>query len=283
MPELPEVEMYRLFLEDTALHQTIVAFEAMDPERQLTLPVQEFREAIVGRQFTGTYRIGKHLLVLLDSGITVSLHFGMTGSLSYYRFEEERPRFERAYFRFSNGFRLSFTDPRKFGRIGLAPNIETYISLKKLGPDALLIPAATLQKALARKKGLLKPLLLDQRVTAGIGNWIVDEVLYQAGLHPEREAGSLSEKEVRSLTERLHFVLRTAIDQEAEYGKFPADFLIHAREWDKSPYSEAGAHKHCNYCKTAIVKSYVGGRATYLCPACQPRPKPPLGTTGTFM
>ena len=272
MPELPEVEMYRRFLEDTSLHQTITGFDAVDPDRQVTVPLDEFRSTILGRNFTGTHRVGKHLLVLTDTGPVISLHFGMTGSLAYYKFEEEQPRFERAYFQFDNGFKLAFVDSRKFGRIGLAPDVASYIRLKKLGPDALQISADELQQALQNKKGLLKPLLLDQRITAGIGNWIVDDVLFQARLHPERQAGSLTKTEIKNLTKSLHYVLKTAIDHEAEYGNFPVNFLIHAREWDDSPYTEAEMHKHCPNCQTGITKSYVGGRATYLCPACQPKP-----------
>src|SRR6478752_3419822 len=139
MPELPEVETYRRYLEETSLHQKITDFSAADPKRQLTLPCDELRQELKGRQMVQTSRIGKHLLVELDNGKVLSLHFGMTGDLHYYRLAEDAPRFERATFFFDSGFKLAFVDSRKFGRIGLWESEAAYIKEKKLGPDALEI------------------------------------------------------------------------------------------------------------------------------------------------
>src|SRR5690606_5036103 len=269
MPELPEVETLRKYLEQTSLHQKITGFTAVDPERQLTKPLDEFREALLGRTMEQTTRIGKHLLVKLDNGLVLSLHFGMTGNLHYYRIPEDAPRFERAVFYFDSGFRLAFADSRKFGRLGLWESETVYLKAKKLGPDALEISEETLKGKLQNHNVAIKTALLDQQILAGIGNWLVDEILFQARINPEKPAASLSEKEFKQLHKANVAVLRTSVEKEAIYRELPATYLIHAREWDESPHAGKDMHKFCPRCRKAILKTVVGGRATYLCPECQ--------------
>ncbi|WP_400190554.1 DNA-formamidopyrimidine glycosylase [Hymenobacter sp. B81] len=271
MPELPEVETYRRFLEEITLHQTVTAVEVFDAH-VLAVDADELRRELVGATVTGTHRLGKNCFLQLSSGRLLVLHFGMTGDVGAYRHDYDRPRFTRVALHLREGLRVAFIDPRKFGRIRLADSVATFQQAKKLGPDALDLTAKQLQSALGRRKTLLKPLLLDQRLTAGLGNWIVDEVLFQARVHPERPAASVSADEAARLHAAVQLVLRTAIAQEANYRQFPASFLIHAREWDEAPEPQSDAHHHCPRDRSPIVKKYVGGRATYYCPVCQPAP-----------
>jgi formamidopyrimidine-DNA glycosylase len=111
---------------------------------------------------------------------------------------------------------------------------------------------------------------MDQSTLAGLGNWIVDDVLFLAGVHPERIASSLSATETERIHAAIREVLLTAIEKEAVYSQFPPHFLIHAREWDTSPHTDPKAHLLCPRCAQEVRKEYVGGRATYFCPACQP-------------
>ncbi|WP_310395499.1 DNA-formamidopyrimidine glycosylase [Hymenobacter sp.] len=274
MPELPEVETYRRFIDELAVGQTIAAVQVNDAH-VLATPEDQLRAGLLGRTITGTSRLGKNCFLELDHGPVLVLHFGMTGDVGTYRDEADAPRFTRVALHLADsGLRLAFIDPRKFGRIRLAASAAAHQQAKKLGPDALAISAAELYQKLARRKTLLKPLLLDQSITAGLGNWIVDEVLFQAKIHPERLGVSLTEKEGKALHAAVQLVLTTAISQEANYRNFPASFLIHAREWDTSatPIS-ADAHTFCpRHSKVKIEKFYVGGRATYTCPRCQPAP-----------
>ena len=270
MPELPEVETYRRFIDDLAVHQSITAFEVKDAH-VLGTDEDTLRRALVGRTITGTGRLGKNCFLLLDDGPVLVLHFGMTGDVGAYRDEADAPRFTRVALHLDSGLRLAFIDPRKFGRIRLAESVAAYRQAKKLGPDALDLTAAELQEKLGRRKTLLKPLLLDQSLTAGLGNWIVDEVLFQAKIHPERVANTLTPAEIKRVHAAIQLVLRTAIAHEANYRDFPASFLIHAREWDDSATPGTDQHQFCpRHPKTPIAKSYVGGRATYTCPRCQP-------------
>ena len=278
MPELPEVETYRRFIDEMAVGQTITGLEVRDAH-VLAVPEDELRAAVVGRTITGTSRLGKNCFLELDNGRLLVLHFGMTGDIGAYRDAPDAPRFTRVAWQLSDsGLNLAFIDPRKFGRIRLADSAEAYQKAKKLGPDALLITAAELHQKLTRRKVFVKPLLLDQALTAGLGNWIVDEVLFQAKIHPERLGNSLSEKETTAVHEAIQLVLTTAIKHEANYRHFPACFLIHAREWDDSATPCSDAHTFCpRHPSTKIDKGYVGGRATYTCPKCQPAPATPAG------
>lgn len=273
MPELPEVETYRRFIEEVAVGQTITGLDVRDAH-VLAVPEAELRAGTVGRRITGTGRLGKNCFVELDNGRLLVLHFGMTGDIGAFRDAPDAPRFTRVAWQLADsGLSLAFIDPRKFGRIRLADSAEAYQKAKKLGPDALQITAAELHQKLSRRRVFVKPLLLDQGLTAGLGNWIVDEVLFQAKIHPERPGNSLLEKETTALHAAIQLVLSTAIGHEANYRLFPKSFLIHAREWDEPATPGSDAHTFCpRHPKTKIEKFYVGGRATYICPRCQPAP-----------
>ena len=268
MPELPEVETYRRYFEQTALGQTVAGMEVED-QRQLTTDFETLQQALKGARFTEAQRIGKHFLINLSTGKTLVLHFGMTGDLAYYRDAEDTPRFARIVFHFQNGFRLAFIDSRKFGRVGLAENAAAYRQEKNLGPDALDITLAQLQDGLEKRKAPVKSLLLDQKILAGIGNWIADEVLFQAQIFPGKPANQLMPPEFGQLHMAIQHVLNTAIEEEANYGSFPKYFLIHARGWDDSalkPVDRQVCPKH----STTLQISKVGGRTTYFCAVCQP-------------
>ncbi|GAB4037714.1 Fpg/Nei family DNA glycosylase [Spirosoma gilvum] len=266
MPELPEVEIRRQYLETSSLYQPISHIEVED-KKLLTTDYQILQERLAGRQFIGTQRVGKNLFVRTDRpDIIVHMHFGMTGDLEYYHASLNRPRFARIVFEFTNGFNLGFLCPRKFERVGLIDNIDDFLARKKIGSDGLAISVEELTKQVRRKKAFIKPVLLDQSVVAGLGNWIVDEVLFQARIHPEQRADTLSDIQISQLHDAIRLVLETAIRYEATYRDFPIDFLIHVREWDNSPYDDVEAHKFCPRCRTRIERSVVGGRTTFFCP-----------------
>ncbi len=269
MPELPEVETYRRYLEETCLNQPIQDVFVEDT-KLLTTDYDLLVASLRGKQFVATERVGKNLFVQTDGGFYVHFHFGMTGDLAYYQFEEERPRFSRIVFYFQSDYKLAFICPRKFERIGIVENVPEYLKRKRIAEDALAISVPTLTATLAKKKVFIKPVLLDQSVIAGIGNWIVDEVLFQARIHPERLASSLDESEVTHLHDAIQFVLKTAIDCEANYALFPENFIIHAREWAVSPYADINQHLLCPVCQQKLQIMRVGGRTTYFCPIDQP-------------
>lgn len=266
MPELPEVEIRRQYLQSSSLFQPITHVEIED-KKLLTTDSVALIATLNGRQFTETHRVGKNLFILTDKPeVILHMHFGMTGDLEYYHSSLDRPRFARIVFEFSNGFNLGFLCPRKFERIGLIDDIDRFLHRKKIGPDGLAISETELAERIRRKKAFIKPVLLDQSVVAGLGNWIVDEVLFQAYIHPEQRANTLSDDQISKLHASIRLVLETAIRHEATYRTFPNNFLIHAREWDNSPFDDVEAHKFCPRCGTRIERTVVGGRTTFFCP-----------------
>ncbi|QJD78320.1 Fpg/Nei family DNA glycosylase [Spirosoma rhododendri] len=272
MPELPEVEIRRQYLESSALYQPIQHIEVED-RKLLTTDYTQLQQALAGRQFIGTYRVGKNLFVYTDDpAVIVRMHFGMTGDLEYYHASLDRPRFARIVFEFTSGFNLGFLCPRKFERVGLVSNIDAFLKAKKIGSDALAISLDELTQRVRAKKSPIKPVLLDQQVVAGVGNWIVDEVLFQAFIHPEQRAHTLTDEQMGQLHHSIRYVLETAIRNEATYRNFPPNFLIHVREWDDSPYDDVEAHKFCPRCQTRIERITVGGRTTFFCPKEQTLP-----------
>ncbi len=262
MPELPEVETYRRYFEETSLHQPIADVYVQDT-KLLTTDYDTLVSQLRNRQFIGTKRIGKNLFAQLDAPYWLHFHFGMTGDLAYFRDEEDTPRFARIVFKFANGFKLGFLCPRKFERIGIVADIDEYLLRKKINKDALEITVEELTRTLTKRKAPIKSVLLDQSTVAGIGNWIVDEVLFQAKIQPERIASQLTDNEVINIHTAMRLVIQTAIERQANYDDFPANFLIHARGWGRQgSESTIGICPECGQ-PISIIK--VGGRTTFFC------------------
>ncbi|UZO82330.1 DNA-formamidopyrimidine glycosylase [Aquimarina sp. ERC-38] len=259
MPELPEVYGYQQYLENTALHQKIVAFDCRDA-RLLKKPLADFETSLIGSEFTGTQRIGKYLFVKTSGKKIVLMHFGMTGKPTYYKEAEDRPKFGHIVLTFENGFHFAFENKRKFGRWDLVDTIEAYQKEHKLSKDTRDISLEEFKAALRNRKTAIKKVIMDQSVTAGVGNWIADDVLYQAQIHPEKNVADLSEEEIIRVYTKLQYVIETAIDLEAHYEDFPEQFMMRKRR-------EIGAD--CHYTNGKIEKIVVGGRSTYYSPKWQ--------------
>ncbi|WPP48581.1 Fpg/Nei family DNA glycosylase [Catalinimonas niigatensis] len=258
MPELPEVATYQTYFHHTALHKKVTDVVVED-DRVLLLPTETLREELKGQTFESTDRIGKHLFVQLSGGKYLSIHFGMTGRLKYFKDKEDAPRFTKVLFSLDDGFHLAFSCPRILGRIGITSDLAEFGKKKKLGEDALKISRENFVKKLSGKKGLIKPLLMNQATVAGLGNWIVDDMLYQAGIHPETTAAQLTEEDIMRLYEKMHYIIKIAIEMEIRYDDFPDHFLItHREEGAKSTLYDG-----------EIIRLVVGGRGTYICPQGQ--------------
>jgi len=190
-------------------------------------------------------RRGKHLWLELDRRPWPAFHFGMTGRFSFYRGEADRPRFWKLELATDDGRRVAFSDARRFGRIRLQQDPAREPPIARLGFDPL--------------EGL--PSAPDQSLFAGVGNWVADEVLYQARLSPHRPARSLSPAEVRRLRRSLQDVIERAVSVNADSDRFPATWLFHTR-WGR----RAGALTARD---EAIVHETIGGRTTAWVPSRQ--------------
>jgi len=237
MPELPEVENRRRIAERHLLGRTLTRVAAADDRIVYhgVLP-RTFSRMLSGVRVTGVRRKGKILWLELDRRPWPVFHFGMGGTFQVYETAAQRPAYWKAELVTSEGTRLAMTNPRRLGRIRLLsdPLREPPVSL--LGPDPLeAMPSpAAFGELLARRAAPVKAVLLDQSTLAGVGNWIADEVLYQARVHPARPARDLTPEEVRRLRAKLGAVIRKAVEVDADADRFPRGWLFHHR-WGKNP------------------------------------------------
>ena len=264
MPELPEVEAARRRLQRVVVGKKIRAAEAVhDPVLFRGITGPKLAAALVGRRIDAVKRRGKHLWFELDRRPWPTFHFGMTGSFEIYGAPDERPLYWRIELALAGGVRLAFRDPRRFGRIRLQDDPIREAPIALLGPDPLLDPPTTADLAalLARRKAPLKAVLLDQASFAGVGNWVADEILYQARLSPLRPGATLTRIEVAALRRALLAVVRGAVRVHADSERFPRTWLFHDR-WGRAADARTARGE-------AIVHHTVGGRTTAWVPKRQ--------------
>src|SRR6266702_3349296 len=137
MPELPDVETFKRYLDATSLYQRIADVEMRSAYVLKGISGKELARRLKGRRFESTRRHGKHLFARTDGGTWLRLHFGMTGSLRYFKGEEKVPPHTRVLFVFAKDYRLAFDDQRKFGQVGLLEDVDEFLRKRALGPDAL--------------------------------------------------------------------------------------------------------------------------------------------------
>jgi formamidopyrimidine-DNA glycosylase len=264
MPELPEVERARRLAEEALVGRRIVSVGVVDdPIVYSGVAPRRFAAALRGRRIDAVNRKGKHLWMALDEPPFPLFHFGMTGSFEFYERPHLRPRHWKVELLLEGGTRLAMPDPRRFGRIRLQRDPERESPLADLGPDPLHAPptAAQVREVLRRRHAPIKAVLLDQGVFAGVGNWIADEVLYQAGLRPDRLAASLGPAEVARLRSRLLSILRLAVAVDADSDRFPKSWLFHER-WGRNAQARTSRGER-------IVHATIGGRTTAWVPKRQ--------------
>jgi formamidopyrimidine-DNA glycosylase len=253
MPELPEVHGYQQYINATALRQKIVAMECRD-DRLLKKSIAEFKNQLIGEEWVATDRIGKYLFVTLSNGVVLVMHFGMTGRPNYYHDADHRPRFGHIVLTFENGYHFAFENKRKFGWWDITDSVEGFRIAHKLSKDARDLSLSEFKDAVSGRKTAIKNIIMNQSVTAGVGNWIADDVLYQSRIHPQTKASDLDEKQLHIIYDKLQHVIEVAIDKEAHYVDFPDYFLIHNRK----------GRDHCFHTGDELIKIKVGGRTTYV-------------------
>ena len=277
MPELPEVETVRRTLERVLLNQRIVAAEfPPDSIVQSKLPEGFLLQSCLGAKVERVGRKGKYWWLELDRKPWVFGHLGMAGWVrelgedsirlrehgnAPFDDENGRPRFLKMLLQAENGRKVAMTDGRRLSRLWVGDDPAS--ALPKLGPDMLLEPWALgeLANRLKGRNAPIKALLLDQVLFCGVGNWIADEVLYQAGIAPQRLAGELSSEELGRLIAAIAEVLKLAVNVGADSRKYPANWLFHVR-W-------GGGKGHESLDGASIQRGTIGGRTTAWVPSRQ--------------
>ncbi len=264
MPELPDVEAFRRYFESTALYQRITDVEIRSQQILETKP-ERLRQGLVGRQFEGTWRHGKHLFAALDNGCWLELHFGMSGNLTYFKKMDQDPEYDRFLIAFDNGYHLAYTAPRKLGEVDLIEDVDAYVEGNGLGPDVYSdeFDLAQFRSLLSDRRGMIKSALMDQSLMAGIGNVYSDEILFQVGIHPRTKVQDLSDHDLASIFDTMQEVLATAIEHQARPTDYPDTYLTPHR----------GQEGVCPECGVSLERVKVAGRSAYICPERQRQPK----------
>ena len=278
MPELPEVEFGRRLADRVAKGRAIEGAWTADDDIVLEDGPDRTREALEGRRVRAVRRRGKQLWFELDDRPWPLFHFGMTGA---FRAPDEPalelasspkaesadwpPRFCKVRLQLDDGGELAFVNKRRLGRVRLRDEPESAAPVAELGWDPLedTLRSEDVAARFARRKGAIKGALLGQTLFAGVGNWIADEVLYQAGLDPRRPAAELSRAEVSRLVERLRDVVKYAVDVDADKARFPGTWLFHHR-WGNG---RAGEPRTSDGDPITFIK--VAGRSTAWVPTRQ--------------
>lgn len=260
MPELPEVESFRKYFEATSLHDPIVEIEVKSTSILGNITQEDLSGRLVGREFAAVSRMGKYLYASLEEGRSaLVLHFGMTGFLAYFRDMDKEPGHDRFLVTFRSGFHLAFDDQRKFGEVSFAEDVRDFFRAKHLGPDALELSLEEFLKLLKGRRRQIKPLLMDQSFVSGIGNIYSDEILYQAGIHPLTTSDTLDTGRKKALYHAMHHVLNTAVQRNAEFSRYPGNWLMnHRSRGEKCPRGD---------CR--VEKIIISGRSSYFCPCHQ--------------
>ncbi|MBX9687641.1 MAG: bifunctional DNA-formamidopyrimidine glycosylase/DNA-(apurinic or apyrimidinic site) lyase [Candidatus Obscuribacterales bacterium] len=274
MPELPEVETVRRGLEKQLSGAKIKSVKVLRKDSVGYPSVEEFTSMLKGREFHSVGRRGKYLLLKLSDNTGMVAHLRMSGRLLVMQGNDVEPGHVRIRIGLTDGRKLIFDDTRVFGRLWCVPEGESFESvvetLNSLGPEPLDgINPKYLQTAFQRKTQSIKIALLDQSIIAGVGNIYADESLHRAGIHPNRQACSLTLAELKRLSKELQIVLNNAIeaggstlrdytDSSGVNGNYQHEALVYGRK-----------DEPCRKCKSKIERIKLAGRSSHFCPRCQ--------------
>jgi formamidopyrimidine-DNA glycosylase len=259
MPELPDVETYRRYLDAHALDQTIERVSVLSPRLLEDVSAHSLARGLKQHRLRSTHRHGKYLFVRLDDARWLALHFGMDGELAYYEHPREPPPHTGVLIGFANGFDLAYVSTRKLGRMTLIADPEEYVARKRLGPDALMLDRKAFLATARQARHAAKAWLMDQQVIAGVGNIYSDEILFHAGVQPQRPIRGCSDAELTRLFASMRKVLDAAVAAGADPSRMPRDFLLQARH-------AGGA---CPRCGALLRTLRAMGRTAYFCGHCQ--------------
>jgi len=256
VPEILEVEAARAVLAEHALGREVVKVHAPDTwflKRGTT--AASLRHALVGNEFTAARRRGKQIVLdTANPDVRLGVHLGMSGRVVVDGAEAGDPlvyasnrrvgKWHRFGVHFADGGSFMLRDPRRLGAAELDPDES------RLGPDALTLTPAELGRALDRRTAPIKAVLMDQSRIAGLGNLLVDEILWRAAIAPARRTDSLGAPEIKVLHRSVRTALRTLQRRGGSHtGDMPRD-LDHPCPKDGSP----------------LRRETVGGRTTFWCP-----------------
>jgi formamidopyrimidine-DNA glycosylase len=227
--------------------------------------VAEIEQRLPGRRIKAIKRRAKYLRFELSGGDILFLHLKMSGNLLVEPATEPLHPHVRTIFNLDNGHQLRFKDTRKFARVYLVNDPDLVIG--KLGPEPLdnNFTAENFKSLFHKRKGRLKPLLLNQEFIAGIGNIYADESCFLAGIDPRRQANTLSDNEF----DRLYNAIRQALNHGIMHKGASLDDVYKGGEFQNHFQAYGRTGLPCYQCHTPIQRIVLGGRSTHFCSHCQ--------------
>jgi formamidopyrimidine-DNA glycosylase len=273
MPELPEVETVVRTLRPHVVGQRIESLWTSGKPLRLRrrIDVRRLRAAAVGARVVGVRRKGKYILIDFEGGHGVLVHLGMSGRLRVQEAQEERAKHTHVIWTLPRGRELRFVDPRRFGWVEAAANVNGLPEVRHLGPDPLgELDVQKLWDLLAASRAPIKSFLLDQGRIAGLGNIYVCEALFRARIHPRTQARRARGK-AALLLEAIRKTLeigiancgtsfRDFVDSAGEPGRNIRALLVYGREGEA-----------CSTCGHGVRRQLDSGRSTFYCGHCQVR------------
>jgi len=274
MPELPEVEVVKLFLAEKLIGQKISDIDILNSKSFFGDPQQ-----IIGQTIIKFTRIGKQLSIHLSNKLILLIHLKMTGQLIFngYIFGHPtkliNPKSTRLIFTFNDGSVLYFNDQRKFGWIKLLTQTELVEAQQSLGLD-IFDPKFTpqyLYSQLQKTSRPIKVVLLDQHFFAGIGNIYANDALFLAGIHPQSKSNKIRLFQAKLIHHHLVAIMQQSVlagGSTAKDNKYVhPDGSFGQNQFFFRVYQRAG--EPCLRCHSPIEKIQLGGRGTFFCPKCQ--------------
>lgn len=267
MPELPEIEVLKGEIEARTVGRKIVTVGVYDP-RVINMPAEGFEHTLAGKKIAGAGRRGKMLLIHLEENLSLIIHLMLFGQI---RLLPGAGEGAQVVLELDNQKYLFFNQ-LAFGagvHLHQRQEIDSLPQVTKLGIDALNpdLDFERFRQMISQRKGKIKAILMDQAFISGIGNTYADEILFEAGVHPERSVKSLSEEEIVPIYRTLKNMLVEAI----KAGGARSDEFAHldGSKGGFIPKVHGLEDKPCPVCGLGIRKTKVGGRGTYYCPQCQ--------------
>ena len=273
MPELPEVETFRRGLYPHVVGRTIVDLRITYPKIIRYPETEIFEMKMKGQKIEDLSRRGKYLIFNLKSDFCLIVHFRMSAHFEVAAAGSPQDKHTHVVFVLDDGNELRFVEPRKFGTMHLLQETEYSKGggFVCQGPEPMSeeFTESYLRDKLSASKSRVKSLLLDQTIISGLGNIYADEVLFAAGVHPERIANTLTADEVAKLFPAINDIIcnaiechgssvRTYTDVNGEKGSFQDMHHVYGREG-----------KVCHRCGGEIHRIRVGGRSAHYCSCCQ--------------
>ena len=274
MPELPEVETIARGLSKRVTGEIVESVWLGQKKQPLKSSASEIAATLEHSRIAAIRRMGKHIVFDLErNGVSRTrptkaqwiVHLGMTGRLQVSEPQTEIEKHTHAILRLSSGRELRFIDPRRFGRLSVAPAAD----FDTVGVEPLEVDRNQFVALFRGRKTPIKSALLNQKLLRGVGNIYADESLFRAGIRPRRRASTITREQLGRLFRSVREVLEEAIalggssisdyvDADGEEGFFQLQHRVYGREGEP-----------CFVCKTAVKRVVIGGRSSHYCPKCQ--------------